>query len=54
MAVHEGVVAPPTKPALELMLRHLRFNGWFEIPVRNRDMPYDYLNGRRASWLIEV
>jgi tRNA (mo5U34)-methyltransferase len=54
MAADEGVVALPTKPAVELMLRHLKVNGWFEIPVRTRDMPVDYLKGRRASWLIEV
>ena len=54
MAFQEGMVALPTKPSVELMLRHLKFNGWFEIPVRTRDMPVDYLTGRRASWLIEV
>jgi tRNA (mo5U34)-methyltransferase len=53
-AVDEGVVALPTKSGVELMLRHLRFNGWFEIPARSRDMPVDYLAGRRASWLIKV
>lgn len=54
MAVDEGIVSLPTKPGVELMLRHLKVNGWFEIPVRTRDMPVDYLTGRRASWLIEV
>jgi SAM-dependent methyltransferase len=54
MAVEEGIVALPTKPGVELMLRHLKAKGWFEIPVRTRDMPIDYLRGRRASWLIEV
>ena len=53
-AADEGVVALPTKPGVELMLRHLRFDGWFEIPARSRDMPVDYLTGRRASWLIKV
>lgn len=54
MAVDEGVVALPTKPAVELMLRHLGFSTWFEIPVRSRDIPIDYLTSRRASWLIQV
>jgi hypothetical protein len=54
MAVDEGIVSLPTKPGVELMLRHLKVNGWFEIPVLTRDMPVDYLTGRRASWLIEV
>ncbi|HEX9423934.1 MAG TPA: methyltransferase domain-containing protein [Pyrinomonadaceae bacterium] len=54
MAVDEGIVALPTKPSVELMLRHLKVNGWFEIPVRTQDMPLDYLTGRRATWLIEV
>lgn len=54
MAADEGIVALPTKPAVELMLRHLKVGGWFEIPLRTRDMPVDYLTGRRASWLVEV
>jgi len=54
MAVDEGIVALPTKPSVELMLRHLKVKGWREIPVRSQDMPLDYLTGRRASWLIEV
>ena len=54
MAVDEGIVALPTKPGVELMLRHLKVKGSFEIPVRTQAMPVDYLTGRRASWLIEV
>ena len=54
MAVHEGIVGLPTRSAIELMLRHLKLNTWFEIPVRSRDLPIDYLTGRRASWLITV
>jgi SAM-dependent methyltransferase len=54
MAVDEGIVGLPTKSAIELMLRHLKLNTWFEIPVRSRDLPIDYLTGRRASWLITV
>lgn len=54
MAVDEGVVAEPTKPAVELMLRHLKVKGWSEIPVRTSDVPPEYRTHRRASWLIEV
>jgi hypothetical protein len=54
MAADEGIVALPTKPAVELMLRHLEVKGWFEIPIRTRDLPIDYLTDKRASWLIEV
>jgi tRNA (mo5U34)-methyltransferase len=54
MAAEEGMVALPTKPAVELMLRHLRFGSWIEIPVRTRDLPLDYRTGKRASWLIDV
>jgi SAM-dependent methyltransferase len=48
-----GIVAWPTKSAVELMLRHIGAGEWFEIPVRTTDMPPDYLDGTRASWLIK-
>lgn len=54
LAVREGVVARPSRSATELMLSHLKFRDWFEIPLRTRDMPKDYLNGYRATWLLEV
>jgi len=54
MAAQEGVVALPTKSSVDLMLRHLKFSRWTDIPVRTRDIPIDYLTGRRVSWLIEV
>jgi SAM-dependent methyltransferase len=49
-----GIVAYPSKSAIGLMLKHLRFAEWFEIPLRTSDMPPDYLDHRRASWLIKV
>src|SRR5439155_4801454 len=52
MAAREGVVALPTKSGVELMLRHLNFSKWFEIPVRTRELPIDYRTRRRVSWLI--
>jgi hypothetical protein len=54
MAAHAGVVALPTRSSIELLLRHVKFNDWLEIPVRTKELPVDYLTGRRASWLIEV
>jgi 2-polyprenyl-3-methyl-5-hydroxy-6-metoxy-1,4-benzoquinol methylase len=54
MAADEGLVALPTKASVELMLRHLKFSRWFEIPLRNNDLPIDYLTRRRATWLIEI
>lgn len=54
MAAEEGVVAVPTRNAVELLLRHMRVRSWTEIPMRTRDLPEDYLTARRTSWLIEV
>jgi hypothetical protein len=48
------MVALPTKPGVELMLRHLKFNSWIEIPMRTGELPIDYLTRRRVSWLIKV
>jgi SAM-dependent methyltransferase len=48
-----GVVAYPTKSSIDLMLRHIGAAEWFEIPIRT-DMPRDYLEDKRASWLIRV
>ena len=54
MAVTEGIVAAPTKAAVELMLKHLQCKSWFEIPIRSQDLPDIYLTRRRISWLIDV
>ena len=48
-----GVVAYPSKSAIELMLRHIRPAEWFKIPLRSNDMPPDYLNHTRATWLFK-
>lgn len=53
-AMEAGMVAFPTRRAVELMLRHMRVRSVREIAVRSRELPSDYLNGQRASWLIEV
>jgi tRNA (mo5U34)-methyltransferase len=49
-----GIVVVPSKNGIDLMLRHIGAAKWFEIPFRNTDMPRDYLDGGRASWLIKV
>ena len=49
-----GVVAYPSKRAVEMMLMHCRVAEWLEIPVRSREVPPDYLKHRHASWLITV
>jgi SAM-dependent methyltransferase len=54
MAAREGMVAVPTRRAIELMLRHMEVKGWTEIPIRTTELPHDYLAGKRFSWLIEV
>jgi len=53
-AVNSGVVAHPSKSSIDLMLKHIGAAKWFEIPLRSRDMPADYLDNLRASWLIKV
>lgn len=53
-ASSSGIVASSSKSSIELMLRHIGVDEWFEIPIRSTDMPRIYLDGRRASWLIKV
>lgn len=53
-ATHSTIVASPSKSSIDLMLRHVGVAKWFEIPLRTTDMPRDYLDDRRASWLIKV
>jgi 2-polyprenyl-3-methyl-5-hydroxy-6-metoxy-1,4-benzoquinol methylase len=53
-AATEGMVATPSPTAVELMLRHLQIQRWLRIPLRTKDMPADYVEGKRVSWLIEV
>ena len=49
-----GIVACPSRSAIELMFKHIGVTRWSEIPIRSADMPRDYRNGKRASWIIEV
>ena len=49
-----GIVAKPSKASIALMLKHIRVADYLEIPIRTLDTPGDYLEHRRASWLITV
>jgi SAM-dependent methyltransferase len=49
-----GIVSYPSKRSISFMFRHIGIAEWFEIPIRTTDMPRDYLDHRRASWLIKV
>jgi hypothetical protein len=52
-ATRSGIVALPSPSALELMLKDLGLTDWHAIPVRG-DMPRDYIEQRRASWLVKL
>jgi SAM-dependent methyltransferase len=52
-AVRSGIVAIPSKKSVELMLKDLSVTEWCEIPVGD-DMPRDYREHRRTSWLVKV
>jgi tRNA (mo5U34)-methyltransferase len=53
-ANRSGIVALPSKQSLELMYRDIGFRTWAEVPLHTDQMPRDYLDGHRASWLIKV
>ena len=54
LAASAGIVAHSSKSGIDLMLKHINCEDWFEIPMRTGDMPKDYLEHRRASWLIKL
>ena len=53
-AADPGIVALPSRSAVDLLLAHLEVPSWYEVPRRSTDLPADYLSGRRTSWLISV
>ncbi len=53
-AVRSGIVEAPSKRGIEMILREIGVVESFEIPLRTSDMPPDYREQRRASWLIKV
>lgn len=52
-AARSGIVAIPSKSAVELMLRDLGVAECHWIPV-GADMPRDYIEHWRESWLVKV
>ncbi len=52
-AARSGIVAIPSKSSLEMMLKDLGVAEWYEIPVGD-DLPHDYREHRRGSWLVKV
>ncbi len=53
-ATRAGIVAFPSESGVDLMLRHIGVARWLKIPRHVADMPLDYLDGTRASWIIKV
>jgi 2-polyprenyl-3-methyl-5-hydroxy-6-metoxy-1,4-benzoquinol methylase len=53
-ANRSGIVALPSRKGLELMFKDLGATEWFEVPLHAADMPHDYANGHRASWVITM
>lgn len=49
-----GIVASPSKKAVELIFREIGVAEWFEIPIVNPDTPEDYRKQYRGCWLIAV
>jgi SAM-dependent methyltransferase len=52
-AARSGIVAIPSRSAVELMFKDLAVSDWYEIPMRD-DMPRDYREHRRICWLVKV
>jgi len=53
-AVRSGIVEAPSKSGIEMILKEIGAAESFEIPLRTSDMPPDYRDQRRASWLVKV
>lgn len=53
MAASGGLVAIPSKTAVELMLQYFGVTSFAEIPIINPDTPQDYVSNLRAAWIIE-
>jgi hypothetical protein len=53
-ANRSGIIGIPSKSSIDLMLKDMHVAEWFEIPLHVPDMPNDYRDHWRASWLIKV
>ncbi len=49
-----GIVAMPSKSAMELMLRHLGFSRCMEIPIRIMDADTVVAHSPRCAWLVDA
>ena len=52
-AVGDGLVAVPSREAVERMLWHVGFHAVWCLPQRSADLPPAYLQGRRSAWIAE-
>lgn len=50
-AVGDGLVAVPSREAVERMLWHIGCQTVWRLPMRNRDLPAAYVQGRRCAWI---
>ncbi|MEA3336826.1 MAG: methyltransferase domain-containing protein [Chloroflexota bacterium] len=50
-AVGDGLVAVPSRSAVERMLWHVGFPQVWSLPQRTNELPPAYLQGRRATWI---
>ncbi len=53
-AADPGIVALPSRSAIDYMLKHVGVSSWYEIPMRSDDLPLDYLRRDRTTWMITV
>src|SRR5262249_52945304 len=53
-ANRSGIVSLPSPSAVELMLKDIGATEWTQIPLHRTDVPQDYREHRRMSWLIKV
>ena len=53
-AATAGIAMTPSRPSVELMLRHLHFTAWAEIPLRTVDMPATTISRREPGVLVDT
>ena len=53
-AADPGIVALPSRSAVDFMLEHIGASSWYEVPLRSEDMPLDYQRRSRTSWMITL
>lgn len=53
-ANRSGIVALPSEQGLDLMFKDIGATEWLKVPLHVANMPRDYGDGHRASWLIRM